>query len=106
MTIQTLTIGDPFFAIRILKDESRHPISGKAIVLNLADTALKVREQSIGALQSVILTETEIREVAQAVLIEGYDDHSDEADLLARIRQTWPLAFQVRGEERLRGVEH
>ncbi|WP_438955021.1 hypothetical protein [Cognatiyoonia sp.] len=106
MTIQTLTIGDPFFAIRILKDESRHPISGKAIVLNLADTALKVREQSIGALQSVILTETEIREVAQAVLIEGYDDHSDEADLLARIRQTWPSAFQVRGEERLRGVEH
>ena len=106
MTIKTLTIGDPFFAIRILTDEDRHPITGKTIVLNLADAPLHVRDQSLGPLQSVILKDTEIRKVSHAVLIEGFADHGDEAALLARIRDTWPSAFQVRGEERLRGVEH
>ena len=106
MTIKTLTIGDPFFAIRILTDEDRHPITGKTIVLNLAETPMHVRDQSLGALQSVILKDTEIREVSHAVLIEGFADHGDEAALLARIRDTWPSAFEVRGEERLRGVEH
>lgn len=106
MTIETLTIGDPFFAIRIVKDEDRHPITGKTIVLNLADTPLHVREQTLRALQSVILKDTEICEVTHAVLIEGFANHADEDALLACIRDTWPSAFEVRGEERLRGVEH
>lgn len=106
MTTETLTIGDPFFRIQILKDESSHPIADKTIVLNLADTPLRVREQSLGSLQSVILKATEIRDVTHAVLIEGFADHEDEDALLASIRDTWPSAFQVRGEERLRGVEH
>ena len=29
MTIETLTIGDPFFTIRILTDEDRHPKTPK-----------------------------------------------------------------------------
>lgn len=106
MTIQMLTIGDPFFRIQILKDQDRHTITGKTIVLNLSDTPMQVREQSLGALQSVILKDTEIRGVTHAVLIEGFADHGDEDALLARIRDTWPSAFEVRGEERLRGVEH
>ena len=106
MTIETLTIGNPFFTIRVLTDEDRHAINGKTIVLNLAERPLRVREQSLGALQSAILRDTEIRDVALAVLIEGFDNHGDEAALLARIRDTWPSAYQVRGEERLRGIEH
>ena len=106
MTIETLTIGDPFFGIHILKDEDSHSVSGKTIVLNLADTPLGVREQTLGPLQSAILKDTEIRAATHAVLIEGFAGHADEAALLARIRDTWPSAFQVRGEERLRGVEH
>ncbi len=106
MTIETLTIGDPFFAIRILKDEDIHQITGKTIVLNLADAPLRVREQTLGTLQSAILKDTEVRDAAHAVLIEGFADHGDETALLSRIRDTWPSAYQVRGEERLRGLEH
>ena len=106
MTIKTLTIGDPFFRVRILTDEDRHPITGKTIVLNLADAPLRVREQSLGALQSAILKDTEIRGIDHAVLIEGFADHADEDALLSQIRDTWPSAFEMRGEERLRGVEH
>lgn len=106
MTIETLTIGDPFFTLRILKDEERWTVSGKTIVLNLADTPLTVREQTVGPLQSVILKDTEISDAAHVILIEGFDNHGDETALLSCIRDTWPSAYQVRGEERLRGVEH
>ena len=106
MTIMPLTIGDPFFAIRILMDEKSHAITGKTIVLNLADAPLRVRDQTLGTLQSVILRETEIQDVTHAVLVEGFDDHDDEKLLFEHIRQAWPSAYQLRGEERLRGVEH
>ena len=106
MTIETLTIGDPFFALRLVTDEPRHQITGKTIALNLSNAPIRVREQTLGPLQSVILANTVIDDVGHAVLIEGFADHGDEDALLARIRQTWPSAYQMRGEERLRGVEH
>ena len=106
MSIETLSIGEPFFTIRLLKNEPSYQIEGKIIVLNLAQQPIAVREQTIGALQSVILKDTTIEGVGHAVVIEGYADHGDDDELMARIRQTWPSAFEVRGEERLRGVEH
>ncbi len=106
MTIENLTIGDPFFTIRLITDEDRYTVSGKTIVLNLADRPVTVREQTLGTLQSVVLKETDIRNVAHAVLVEGFADHANDDALMARLRDTWPSAYQVRGEERLRGVEH
>jgi hypothetical protein len=106
MTIKTLTIGDPFFTLRILQDEVSYKIDGKTIVLNLSPDPILVREQSLGELQSVVLRDTEMQNVSHAVLVEGYADHKDDAALMARIREAWPSAFDVRGEERLRGIEH
>lgn len=106
MTTQTLDIGEPFFTLRIVKDEDAHPITGKTIVLNLGDRPIRIREQALGSLQSVILQNTEVEVVEHAILIGGFAEHDDEASLLSRIRETWPSAYQVRGEERLRGVEH
>ena len=37
MGIETLTIGDPFFTIRILNDENAFRIGARTIVLNLSD---------------------------------------------------------------------
>lgn len=106
MSNETLTIGEPFFTLRILQGESAHSIKGKTIALNLSDRPIRVREQSLGALQSVILKDTEMQDIDHAVLIERFADHPDDVALMAQIRETWPSAFQVRGEERLRGVEH
>ena len=106
MSIEILTIGDPFFSIKILTDESAYNIEGKTIALNLSRDQIRIREQSLGELQSVIVKDTELEEVSHAVVIEGFADHPDEAALLQSIRETWPSAFEVRGEERLRGVEH
>ena len=106
MSVETLDIGKPFFDIKLVRNEVTCEIIGKCIVLNLGETLINVREQTLGSLQSVILKDTSIENVEHAVIVERFADHCDEADLLARIRDTWPSAFQVRGEERLQGVEH
>ena len=106
MTITRLSIGDPFFQVTVLQDEPDYPIAGKTIVLNLAEDQITIREQSLGPLQSVILKDSTMTGVTHAVIIEGFAEHGDEDTLLADIRGTWPSAFEVRGEERLRGVEH
>ena len=106
MTIETLTIGDPFFSVRILSDEAAYQVKRKTIVLNLSDQPIGVREQHIGELQSLVLKDTEMKNVRHAVVIEGYADHDDDDALMAAIRETWPSAYQVRREERLRGIEH
>lgn len=106
MNITTLEIGDPFFTIRLIEDAPRHSIGEKTIVLNIGDRPIQVREQSIQPLQSVVLVDTEMEDVEKAVVVEGYAGHTDEAALMAQVRETWPSAFEVRGEERLRGIEH
>ena len=106
MTIKTLTIGYPFFTVRILKNETSYGIGDKTIVLNLSAHPIRIREQTLGELQSVVLRGTEMQDVTHAVVIEGFANHSDDDALMARIRETWPSAFDVRGEERLRGIQH
>ncbi len=106
MRIETLTIGDPFFTVRILTGKAAYAITDKTIVLNLSADPIGVRDQALGELQSVILKDTRIRDVTHAVVIEGFANHKDDAALMARIRETWPSAFEVRAEERLRGIEH
>ena len=106
MSIETLDIGEPFFTLRMLKDEPSYMISGKTIALNLADEPIRVREQSLGSFQSVILKDTEIKDVKHAILVERFADHTDEAALLEKVRRKWPSAYEVRGEQRLLGIEH
>lgn len=106
MSVEQLAIGDPFFDVKVLEDEVKYQIDEKTIVLNLAEDPIRVREQTLGSLQSVILKDTDIHDIRHAVIIERFANHDDETTLLAAIRATWPSAYEVRGEERLRGVEH
>ena len=106
MTIQNLDIAEPFFSVSMVSDEASLTITGRTIVLNLSNLPIHIREQTLGSLQSVILTDTQIETVEHAILVERFDNHSDEATFLEKVRQTWPSAFEVRGEERLRGIGH
>ena len=49
MPIQTLDIAEPFFTIRLITDDQSYPIEGKVILLNLSETPIRIREQSLGA---------------------------------------------------------
>lgn len=105
MPTTTLDIAEPFFTIRIVTGEARHDITGKTIVLNLSERPIRIREQTLGSLQSVILKDTGMADVAHAVLVERFADH-DDAALMTQVRGAWPSAYDVRGEERLRGIAH
>ena len=106
MTLQTLDIAEPFFTVSLVSDEASLLINGRTILLNLSDSPIHIREQKLDSLQSVILCDTDIQNVKHSIIVERFDDHTDEAVLMEQVRRTWPSAFEVRGEERLRGIGH
>lgn len=106
MTIQNVDIAEPFFTIRMVSGEKMLPITKKTIVLNLAERPVLIHNQQLPSLTSVIVFDTEIQDVDQAILVDGFEQHKDEPGLLEAVRAIWPSAFDVRGEERLRGIGH
>ena len=106
MPIETLDIAEPFFTLRLVKDEETHVIDGRAIVLNLAETPVQIMEQELAPLTSVIVQDCTLKVVQHIAVIEGFDAFTDEAAFLEQVRATWPSAFDVRQEERLRGIGH
>jgi hypothetical protein len=106
MPIETLDIAEPFFTIRIIRDEPAYQVSGKVILLNLSETPIAIRQQSLGHLQSVIVADVELTGLAHAVIVERFADYPDEDALFGEVKKAWPSAFDVRGEERLRGISH
>ena len=106
MPIETLDIAEPFFTLRLVKDEETHIIDGRAIVLNLAETPVQIMEQELAPLTSVIVQDCTLKVVQHIAVIEGFDAFTDEAAFLEQVRATWPSAFDVRQEERLRGIGH
>ena len=106
MPVETLDFADPFFSVHLITKEPRYSVTGKAIVLNLSETPIQIRAQSLAHLQSVIVSDVALSELTHAVVIGGIDAHPDELALMEQVRDTWPSAFDVRGEERLRGISH
>lgn len=106
MTVQTLDFAEPFFTVRLVSAEPSHEVSGKVILLNLAKTPIRIRDQALGELQSVVVRDVELRDVGHAVIVERFGDYPDEAALFTRVKSAWPSAYDVRGEERLRGIAH
>lgn len=101
-----MSIGDPYLKIRFLRDEDRLNVEASAIVINASETPIEIVDQNLPQFQSRIVTNTVLRNVRQAVLVEGFDAYPDPEALFARVQQDWPLAYEVRREERLRGKLH
>ncbi len=106
MPIETLDFAQPFFRVQHISDEDRISVEGRAIVLNLGGRGLSVEDQTIAPLSSVIVQDSTLSGVERAVIVHGFDAHADENELFAWVKDTWPSAFDVRQEERLRGVSH
>ncbi|MBO6892434.1 MAG: hypothetical protein JJ866_10885 [Roseibium sp.] len=106
MPVEYLEIGEPFFGLRHVTDEAAFQLEGRAIVLNLGTDCVFVEDQRLAPLQSTILESCMISEIEKLIIIDRFDAHDDDVELMTRIRDKWPSAFEVRGEERLRGVEH
>ncbi|MGB1515762.1 MAG: hypothetical protein ACPG8Z_09600, partial [Paracoccaceae bacterium] len=90
MSITNLDISEPFFTTNVFQEEQRFTVIGKSILLNLSEHPIHIRDQKIGHLQSVIVSDVELIGLEHAVLIERFADYSDENELLERVRATWP----------------
>ena len=106
MSVQILDPAEPFFGLRLISDESDFELSGKVILLNLSETPIGIGNQFLGPLQSAVVTNTRIHDIAHAVIVERFADYPDEDALFRKVREMWPSAFDVRKEERLRGIAH
>ena len=106
MPIETLQNGEPFFGLRVVSDEADYKIYDRAIVLNLGTSGLDIMAQSLAPLTSVIVQDVTLPKIERALIVDRFDAYPDEAALMADIRTKWPSAFEVRGEDRLRGIEH
>ncbi len=106
MPIETLDFAQPFFRVLHITDEDGVSVEGRAIVLNLGGRGLAVEDQTVAPLSSVIVQNSTVQNVERAVIVLGFDAHADDNALFAWVKDTWPSAFDVRQEERLRGVSH
>ncbi len=106
MPVETLDIGEPFYGLRLVHGELDHATEGRAIVLNIGSRPAGIEGQYLQPLSSVIVQDVTLTDVERCILIDRFDIHADDASLMEAIRKKWPSAFEVRGEERLRGIEH
>ena len=106
MTVEALEFAEPFFTVRLVKDEASFQIFERSILLNLAEKPIRVQDQKIDYLNSAILTNTSVQASEYCVIIERFDEHSDQNSLFKEVRKTWPSAWDVRKEARLKGVSH
>ena len=106
MSVKHLDFAEPFFQVSLIENEDRYSLAGKAIVLNLSDQPVKIEQQTLGHLQSAIFCDTDFIHLGRAVVVQGFDRFASDNELFAQIKTVWPSAFEVRGEERLRGISH
>ena len=106
MSSQKLDFAEPFFTVTVIENESSFDVQDRSVLLNLSELPIFIEGQSLGQFQSAIFTNITVRQATKAVLVEGLDREPDETALFAAIKKTWPSAFEVRGEERLRGISH
>ncbi|WP_226689177.1 hypothetical protein [Ruegeria arenilitoris] len=106
MPIETLDFAQPFFCVQHITGEDSMSIEGRAIVLNLGRLDLSIEDQAVAPLSSVIVQDSTLNGVERAVIVHGFDAHADDNELFAWVKDTWPSAFDIRQEERLRGVSH
>jgi len=106
MSINILDFAEPFFTVKYLKDEAQYVVDDKVILINIDQQPIRIQDQRLGFLQSVIVTKTAICDVKGAIVIERFDNYADESALFDEVKKTWTLAYDIRKEERLKGVSH
>ena len=89
MPVQTLNLAEPFFSIKIVSGEEADNVDGKVILLNLSETPIRIRGQTLGSLQSVVVADVALQNLAHAVIAERFADHPGEEALFAEVRRTW-----------------
>ncbi len=106
MTIRPLDFAEPFFKVSLIEDETSYTVAGKAILLNLSSDEIAVERQILRELQSAIFSNIEVKFITKALMVERLNSEEGDDFLFAEIKKRWPSAYEVRNEERLKGIAH
>ena len=106
MSIEVLNFVEPFFTVKYLVDEASYRVEERSILINLAEQPITIENQKLGFLESVVVINVAINEVKRGLIVERFDSYENEAALYEEVKKEWPLAYDIRKEERLKGVSH
>ena len=106
MSIEQLEFGEPFFTVKYLLEEDSYHVEERSILINLAEQPITIENQKLNFLQSVVVTNITVSGVKRGLIVERFANYEDEAALYEEVRKVWPLAYDIRKEERLKGVSH
>ena len=106
MSIEILDFVEPFFTVNYLVDEDSFRVEERCILINLSEHPIRIENQKLGFLQSVVVTNIAVNEVKRGLIVERFADYQDEPALYEEVKKVWPLAYDIRKEERLKGVSH
>lgn len=106
MSIEVLSFVEPFFTVKYLVEEVSYHVEEPCILINLSEQPITIENQKLGFLQSVVVTNIAVKAVLRGLVVERFADYEDEAALYEEVRKVWPLAYDIRKEERLKGVSH
>lgn len=106
MTVNTLSIAEPFFTVKVLRKEAEYRVGNACILVNVSERPIRIEKQQLPELESRIVMNTTICDVDMAVVVERFADYPDSEALFAEVTKKWPLAYEVRREERLKGKLH
>jgi hypothetical protein len=106
MSIEALSFAEPFFTVKYIVEEESYRVEERCILINLSEQPITIENQKLGFLQSVVVTTIAVKEVKQGLIVERFADYEDEPSLYEEVKKLWPLAYDIRKEERLKGVSH
>ena len=106
MSIEKLDFGEPFFTVKYLSGEEEYRVEESSILVNLSEQSIRIQNQKLDFFQSVVVTNIIIRDVKKGVIVERFANYNDQDALFEEVKKTWPLAYDIRKEERLKGVSH
>lgn len=106
MSSRQLDFAEPFFSVIYLEEEDEYRVVDRSILLNLSEAPIRIQDQQLGLFQSAVILNSLITGIERAVFVERFAGHADESALFDEVKSTWPLAYDIRQEERLKGVSH
>ena len=106
MSIKKLDFSEPFFTVKYVVGDKEFQVAESSILVNLSEQPIRIHNQKLDFFQSVVVTNITIKDMEKAILVERFASYTDEGALFEEVKKIWPLAYDIRQEERLRGVSH
>ena len=103
MSIESLSISKPFFELKFIQDENSYIIKSPSILINLSNIKISIKDQLLSKYHSLIVNNIKVTNIKKAVLVV-LNNNEDDKKLMSQMRKKWPSAYEVRKEERLKGV--